>query len=784
MKNCKLFLWLLLVAIGFGAQEATAARKKKVKKQEPTETTLQLIKKVNDYWQRTRKPQVWAFWDQAAYYTGNMEAYKLTGEPAYLDYAEKWCRHNRWTGATSNDKRKWRYKTYGEGMDFVLFGDWQICFQTYIDMYHLSPAEYKVARAKEVMSYECHMPDNKFWWWSDALYMVMPVMTKMYRLTGDRMYLDKLYENFLWSDSLMYDKEAQLYYRDAKYIYPKVKTVEGGKSFWARGDGWVLAGLAKVLADMPHDYEHRDIFVQRFRELAQGVARCQQAGGYWSRSMLCEADAPGPETSGTAFFAYGLLWGVNNGYLDRDTFLPVIEKAWTYLTQTALQPDGSIGYVQPIGEKPDPTKNVDARSQAPFGTGAWLLAACEMARFQNGSTNGANGPHFFVTVENPTTWNRNDVVEIDAQTVFKQLAIEGGRQFVVLDADNDEVPYQLTHDGKVLIQAFVRPESKAVFTFRKGIPSVFPNITNGRVYTDRMDDLAWENDRNGWRAYGPASQRANQHVYGFDIFNKNMPSPVVDALYNGELTSYGIQDRMRKAGRGNETDSLHRTLTYHRDHGYGMDAYTVGATLGAGAPALMDGDRFIYPWCWKECRILDNGPLRFTAQLTYPAMKVGTDTAVVETRVITLDKGMHLNRVQVSYANLTAPRRLAAGVVVHKSAPEAYALDEAAGFVAYADAMDHPEAQNGEVYIGCLFPEALQAVRYLPLEKEAAGGIGHVVGLTEYQPGSTFTYYFGSAWSKYDVPTLDDWQSSLKRYGRNVKQPLQVTVGPMILTTK
>lgn len=49
-------------------------------------------------------------------------------------------------------------------------------------------------------------PAHDYWWWADALYMVMPVMTKMYRLTGDEMYLDKLYENVLYSDSIMLDK--------------------------------------------------------------------------------------------------------------------------------------------------------------------------------------------------------------------------------------------------------------------------------------------------------------------------------------------------------------------------------------------------------------------------------------------------------------------------------------------------------------------------------------------------------------------------------------------------
>ena len=228
-----------------------AKAKKKAKAATPQLSTLEIITKVNDQWQKTHTPNVRSFWDDAAYYTGNMEAYKLTGLARYLEYSDKWCRHNKWSGAREKNPAKWRYKTYGEGQDFVLFGDWQICFQTYLDMYEMNPDAYKVARAKEVMSRECMMTATDFWWWADALYMVMPVMTKMYKMTGDEMYLDKLYANFLFADSLMFDQEDHLYFRDGKYIYPKHKSYSGKKDFWARCDGWVLAGLAKVLTDMP-----------------------------------------------------------------------------------------------------------------------------------------------------------------------------------------------------------------------------------------------------------------------------------------------------------------------------------------------------------------------------------------------------------------------------------------------------------------------------------------------------------------------------------------------------
>ena len=340
-----------------------------------------VIRRVNTYWQTNNPAEVRSFWDNAAYHTGNIEVYKLLRDPAMLDYSIRWAEHNHWQGATETDPAKWKYKNYGEGQDYVLFGDWQICFQTYIDLYWIEADEKKVARAREVMGYEAASPQNDYWWWADALYMVMPVMTKMYRLTGDTKYLRKLYQNICYSDSIMLDHETGLYFRDGKYVWPTHKSANGKKDFWARGDGWVLAGLAKVLQDMPEDYVRQPFFVDKYVALARGVAACQQPEGYWTRSMLDPDHAPGPETSGTAFFTYGLLWGVNNGYLRRAEFLPVINRAWKYLTEVALQPSGRIGYVQPIGERAIPGQTVDASSQANFGVGAFLLAACEYARF-------------------------------------------------------------------------------------------------------------------------------------------------------------------------------------------------------------------------------------------------------------------------------------------------------------------------------------------------------------------------------------------------------------------
>lgn len=350
---------------------------------EKPEAVLSVIHTVNQYWQSTHPEPGLPFWDNAAYHTGNMEVFRLTGNETYLGYSAAWAEKNDWKGATSANPPEWKY-SYGETPQHVLFGDWQICFQTYIDLYHLKPEERKVARAKEVMGYQVKTGNNDYWWWADGLYMVMPVMVKMYKLTGDPVYLEKMYAWFMYANSIMYDSTEQLYYRDAKYIYPKHKTATGKKDFWARGNGWVFAGLAKVLQELPLTDPHRDTYIRIFRGMAINLKKYQQPAGHWTRSILDPAQSPGFESSGTAFFTYGYFWGINNGYLDRTAFLPVAEKGWNYLLTVALQPQGKIGYVQPIGERAIPGQVVDKNSTANFGVGAFLLAACERYRFLEG----------------------------------------------------------------------------------------------------------------------------------------------------------------------------------------------------------------------------------------------------------------------------------------------------------------------------------------------------------------------------------------------------------------
>ncbi|OLY90666.1 Rhamnogalacturonyl hydrolase YesR [Cnuella takakiae] len=374
MNRLRLFTGLLLLVLS-----SCAATKGSKNFGSRKDSVLAIINKVNGYWQANNAPQQRAFWDHAAYHTGNMAAYALTRNEAYRKYSEDWAVHNEWKGAKSDKKEEWKL-TYGEKDDYVLFGDWQICFQTYADLYQLDKDPRKIARALEVMEYQMSTERNDYWWWADGLYMVMPVMTKLYTVTGNAQYLQKLEAYYRYAESIMYDSAAGLFYRDAKYLYPKHKSANGGKDFWARGDGWVFAGLAKVLQDLPKDAPQRPLFESRYRRMALAIMQAQRPEGYWTRSMLDSEHAPGPETSGTAFFTYGFLWGINNGYLDKKTYLPVVQRSWNYLSTTALQPDGRVGYVQPIGERAIPGQVVNQQSTSNFGVGAYLLAATELYR--------------------------------------------------------------------------------------------------------------------------------------------------------------------------------------------------------------------------------------------------------------------------------------------------------------------------------------------------------------------------------------------------------------------
>lgn len=380
-----------------------------------------------------------------------------------------------------------------------------------------------------------------------------------------------------------------------------------------------------------------------------------------------------------------------------------------------------------------------------------------------------------IIVNNDEKVQRQEVVEVSALQLYEKLGISYGSPVIVKNALGQQVGYQLTHDSLLLVDVSVRPCGKAEFTVEKGTPREPKVFVTGRQYPERVDDIAWENDRTAYRIYGPALQRNKERAFGVDVWVKNTPDLEVEKRYNTELSNHHAIEKLKKEGKTQEALDMEESTTYHFDHGYGLDCYKVGPTLGGGAPALMDNGELVLPYCYRDYQILDNGPLRFTVRVDYNPATIGKDKNVVEHRIISLDKGSNFNRCTVWYDGLTDKRDLAAGIVVHPEDTETMYL--ASNMALYADPTDNPEKQNFQIYVGVLFPEGIDYTRYLYTEQDRQNGnAGHIIGVKSYTPGTRFTYYFGSAWSKNDVRTMDEWKLRSEQTIDAIHSPMNVVL--------
>lgn len=385
-----------------------------------------------------------------------------------------------------------------------------------------------------------------------------------------------------------------------------------------------------------------------------------------------------------------------------------------------------------------------------------------------------------VTVTNPLAMERsNEMVEVSMETVTDRLGLADTAQIVVLNADGQQVPYQITYDGKVIFPAAIAAGGTATYTIQTGTPEAFDVKACGRCYPGRMDDMAWENDLVAFRAYGPALQAKGERGFGYDLFTKyNTTEPILEAMYAKELD----KETLAKIAELKKTDpkaaaELSRERSYHIDHGYGMDCYAVGPTLGAGVAALMVNESIIYPWCYKNQEILDNGPLRFTVKLEFTPLTVKGDSTVVETRLITLDAGSHLNKTAVSYSNLKETLPIVAGIVLHE--PDgAVVADAANGYITYVDPTTGPD--NGKIFMGAAVPAVVKDAKTVLFsekeKKERNNADGHVLAVSDYEPGSEYVYYWGFAWDKADIKTADAWNRYMADFAQKVRNPLTVKV--------
>ena len=219
------------------------------------------------------------------------------------------------------------------------------------------------------------------WWWIDALQMGMPIYTKLGRITGEKKYFDKNYEMYAFTKykhggNGLYNPKDKLWWRDKSFV-PPYKEPNGEDCYWSRGNGWVVAALARTLQDTPKSDPHYQEYLQDYKDLLSALVPIQREDGFWNVSLHDSTNFGGKEMTGTALFVYGMAYGINNGLIDRKIYLPVLTKAWNAIVKDSVQPNGFLGWVQGTGKEPKDGQPLSVSKEPDFedyGLGCLLLA--------------------------------------------------------------------------------------------------------------------------------------------------------------------------------------------------------------------------------------------------------------------------------------------------------------------------------------------------------------------------------------------------------------------------
>ena len=313
-------------------------------------------------------------WTRGVYYEGLMALHEIYPKEAYYDYAYEWAEFHGWGFRNGNANRN---------------ADDYCAAQTYIDLYNLEPDPKKLKNTKACINMLLNTPQLDDWSWIDAIQMGMPVFAKLGVLEKDDRYYEKMYGMYMYTrnkhgDNGLFNPTDGLWWRDADFD-PPYKEPNGEDCYWSRGNGWVIAALAKVLSIIPDDAPHREQYVKDLKSMAEALVPIQRKDGFWNVSLHDPTHYGGKELSGTALFIYGITYGVNNGILDKETYLPIIEKGWKAMIGEGLHTNGFLGYLQSTGKEPkdgQPLSYDKIPDFEDYGLGCFLLAGSEIYKMK------------------------------------------------------------------------------------------------------------------------------------------------------------------------------------------------------------------------------------------------------------------------------------------------------------------------------------------------------------------------------------------------------------------
>lgn len=674
-----------------------------------------------------------ADWTHGALFAGMTAWAQMADTDTYYDALLGFGEKNEWQPY----KRK----------DNVYHADDHAVAQMYIEMYKKYKDPKMIAPIRELYDFILANQPNtplthdksehkKRYNWCDALFMAPPVWAKLARITGESKYLDYMNKEWWATTDYLYDTEEHLYFRDDRYFEKREEN--GKKVFWSRGNGWVFGGLVRVLEEMPEDYPDRDKYVKIYKQMAAKIIKIQPAEGLWHSSLLDPVSFPSKEASGSGFYCYGLAWGINHGYLDAKKYLPAVRKAWVGLVN-CVHPDGKLGNVQPIGADP---RHVTADQTEIYGVGAFLLAGSEV--YKIAMLNGGQTKRF--TIENPIkSFRDNETISLNWKEIKSSFkGLKKSDVWIYEFKTNRFLTTQVVENGdssELLFQTNFTPGEKKYFRIMKQakilIERADPFPATCRFVPERMDDFAWENDKVGFRMYGPALE--NETITcGIDTFGKSVPHPIMEKM----LTTKGYN--------------------YHADQGEGGDFYKVGNTLGCGGAAPFIKDKVcLPPKNFSEWKIVAQGDIRTIFELKYKPWKAGSIT-VTETKRIFLDVGSNLNKIECFYSSddvKSVP--VAAGIVLQKSDKKYTSADNIIGYWLEAD------GKNGNLGCGVVYPSGTKA--------KTVEADGHLLMQADHKIGKPFIYYAGSCWDKnVEFNTFDKWQKYLSDYKVRIDNPVAV----------
>lgn len=307
-------------------------------------------------------------WTRAVYYEGLMALYGIDKNQKYIDYTDKWANFHQWTPRNGIKTRH---------------ADDQCCSQTYLERFMMTGDSTMLRPTRDNLQGQMKEPTVGYWTWIDAIQMAMPVYAQMYKITGDRSYIEHAMKMYRWSRNEcgggLFNVKDGLWWRDADYV-PPYKEKDGKDCYWSRGNGWVLAAYVRVMDQLsPKDKIYKEI-KKDFVMMCEGLSKCQREDGFWNVSLVSPVTYGGKEITGTSLFVYGMCWGMRKGYLKEKVYRPIVDKAWDAMVKDAVHSDGFLGYMQGTGKDPSAGQPVTYDKVPDFddyGVGCFLLGAVE-----------------------------------------------------------------------------------------------------------------------------------------------------------------------------------------------------------------------------------------------------------------------------------------------------------------------------------------------------------------------------------------------------------------------